>query len=1331
MSLPKLPPLPKLGTGTVQNTPSTPPQYSSPVVDRALATSQSTPSVSDGLPSLPVGLFQAVMRTGGATAGALMGLPRQVVQTFKGEAAPIGTLSTGEFQKPIYGTDKPIGFGTEGAIFGLKEGSPGAVGVGATFSVLDLATGGGAKGLKGLVELLVAEKDATKAAQIMKAAGFADDIAQSYGEVFAKTKNAKLIEEGLLSAQKLHNSTKIVDDLMKARAAAPGKAVVPAVKIEAAVAKGEKVGFKEGYNQAKTSITNQLQNTFGTKIDDLKRGFELKRLKTDIVTRDATRVVAERTKAIAMETARVKDEIVKYVKTYIPKELRGNFLVAVRDSKSQKDLIRVFTRVDSVAQKAVLKESINTLKDTIGKLSTSDAVAVDYRNRIKDIVDQYELTGHSKGIIERLKATQAALDKAREAGGNIDLPQRVKDKLQILSRTPREDLTLSQVEALQHEIELLGRLGRTKWATKEALYEAEKSARTTELMQTAAPINSVQLAKLPIGEQASWFIKQVTGARNYSQKLGIGLQPIDGFAEITGMQPMKKALDLNFSNYLVRNADIEAEWIDLTADMTAKNYERIGAYAAAKQEGGLHRLANAGITEEEINALKLTKEEEAVYEYARKTFDDMYPDVRKYTQDVYNADVGQVENYVSFMSNSELMNELEMYDRFGVNAEDAFRKRTKTVEQGFAKERAKESTIKLELNIDKIFRRHIDDVAYMLEMGRDIKQYFEIVNSPTMRTKLGDMGSLAWLEYLDLMARKGGTEGAKRIAALDILRKNAGAGVLGFRLSSALVQFTSFTDSVGTIGAEWATKGASNIATSKEWRSFIMDNFPEVKKAVGDDIAFREFGETFLGRMSQTSMAPLQYMDGLMRSSAAAGAYEKLAKAKGIAIDLANPDKELIQEAMRLTRNSQGSSFFKDQPLAPTTGFGLTGNRSLNKTLLMFQSFMLNRWDNLSRQIWRMGIKEGNYKKAAASTFWMVIVAAAMEEGIRRGVRGLTNMVTGDNQKEKPFVSNAATNILQNVPIAGSLLSSITYSSNPVPIINTFEDLLSGIGSAYGAQHIETKLKGAVKAAGAIGSLSGVPGSSQAEQLIRKSIPQPKSESSAGGGMPKLPSLPKLPSMKPGSHSSSGGIFGVTVAHAAEVPEQDMPQAGVNLLKRKSSNATIDTRTEFAKEAGAPDTMAQAVAIASSHTGMSVKNLMGLFLSENGGKWDPKLVGVDPTDIGVTQLNKAKAIPEITKPRPQEDGKSYFEANFGHEFDVKNPNDQIVGSAVYLNWLKMALAEKKVLGDRVITNPSTFDLFMSYKLGAKEYATLPKNEKKWPKEAKERKAALSRYGITP
>jgi len=782
---------------------------------------------------------------------------------------------------------------------------------------------------------------------------------------------------------------------------------------------------------------------------------------------------------------RYEDDIAK-----LEEELKiSNFNTEAEKVKAQyklENLKQEYAEVrENQRQKKALRDEVKDLIQDIQSAPTED-IAVEYQGMIEQLKSKFDLKKRQERTLAEREGMKTFVERMKIEGRPIDIPA---EKLAMLDKVNLEDMTLDQLRQVSETISNLEKLGKTKLKAREAVYVAKKERIKTELVKEATPIKSKILPKVPIGDKVNSWVERAITLQNYAQKTGVGLTPIDGLADVTGMKSMKKALDADFSKYLTYNDEVTKQWYGLTKDFTEKEFERIGVIAASRQEGGLERLANSGITEEEVSAIKLTPAEEKAYQFVLDTFDKEFPAVKQYSKEVYNADVGEQENYVSFMSDYELMSDLEIYERFGQTPEQITTRKTKTVEQGFTKERATISNIKLETNIDKIFRRHMDDVAYMLNTGKNIKMYFEVINSPEMREKLGDVGTLAWLQWLDLMARKGGTEGAKRIAALDILRRNIGAGVLAFRLSSALVQFSSFSDTIATIGTEWATKGATNIAVSPEWRNFIMDNFPEVKKAVGDDIAFREFGEGFLANLTRVGTKPLQVLDGIMRSVAASGSYQKLAAEKGIAVDFENPNLELVQEATRLMRQSQGSSFFKDQPLAITAGYGLTDNKSINKTILTFQSFMLARWDNINRQVWRMGIKEKNYGKAISSVFWLLVFAGAVEEGIRRGSRKITGALAQDKKKEQDFVMNVLLQMIQSVPLVGQLVSSITYSSNPVPVINTVEDILEGAGNIVKGKTPETKLKGIVKTIGASGSLAGIPGSSQAAQIIKDIIP--------------------------------------------------------------------------------------------------------------------------------------------------------------------------------------------------------------------------------------------------
>lgn len=844
-------------------------------------------------------------------------------------------------------------------------------------------------------------------------------------------------------------------------------------------ARGAKAGFKAGYSEARETTINLLTGKYETKIEKIERKQELKDLKENIQQR---------------HIQDIKNAITKYVTESLPQDQRGKFLVSVRDGKTIKDLAKTFVRVDNIVARERKKQAVLELKKTVESLKDSPSVSADYRTKIKDLIDGFDLSKRTQKTLNKLNSLQNFINKELAEGNNIDIPQKILEKLKILSRVSYENMTVEQIETLTNEIELLGIIGKTKWRTKQELYEIEKVARTLELQKTATPINAKEKPAKGIREEKKKWTERYVKLMNGLIKTRASLRPIDGLAEITGMMPMKRTLDLGFGSYLVYNDKRFEDLYEIVKrnNLTQGNIEAVGVYAISKQPTGKEKLIlNNGLTEEQIDSLALTTGEQELYDYIINENKKGYPIVRQLSLDLYNQDIGNIENYVSFHSDTQGMSDLEMYDRFGNRPEEALSVLKKNTEHGFIKTRSLIRTTPLDLDIIRVFTRHWDDVAYMDTMARDIRMYQEIVSSPEMREKLGNVGQLAWRKYLDLMARKGGSEGAKRIAVLDIMRRNLAIGVLGFRLSSMFVQFASFGDTMGTIGVEYATKGLTEFSTSREARDFVMDNFPEVRKAVGDDIAYRELGTDMIGKIGGKSMKPLQLFDGIMRSIAVLGAYKKVANESGKAVDYQNPDPVLIQKANELMRQSQGSSYFKDQPLALTTDFGLSGNRSINKTILTFQSFMLNRWDNIERQIWREGFKVENYKQALWKMFLLLAVTAGLEELIRNGVKAIINLLTGsDDEEDKTFISRVVMNDIQSMPIVGSLASALSYAKNPIPILNAINETFEAIPNLVGkGKRDRTRIRAGATLIGSIGSLTGIAGSSQVSQLIKKAVP--------------------------------------------------------------------------------------------------------------------------------------------------------------------------------------------------------------------------------------------------
>jgi hypothetical protein len=908
--------------------------------------------------------------------------------------------------------------------------------------------------------------------------------------------------------------------------------------------RGIREGKKIGWREAKTSITNQLRNTFDVTIESLERKGELDAFRTKII---------ERTKA------RIRQELVDYARENLPQKDRGRLLTMAAQADSQRDLIKAFTRIDAAADEVRRKSAIAELTKKLQTVKDSGQVAIDYKERIQDLVSGFEFKNRRADTIERLKRMQEFVDTQRAAGKDVTIPEQILKSLEILKRKPVKDLKLSEIATISETVDMLEQLGRTKLATRERLYELQKEKWTSELVNAIRPIEKHQLFVPKPGEKITMkqkFKNVFPTVLNMAQHTDLSLTPMDVFFDLLGGSPgtydsapsriFKGITDRNYGAYTdMRDEIVNRVWE--TADrlnMTQQNFERIGVHAARVQKDGMEKLLNSGLTREDIDAIILTPEEMEMYQTFRNELDGLRDPIDQVMRTVYNKPLGKVENYFSFMTDWESMSDTEVFQRIGQDVPE-FGKPRKNVEQGFTKERTGAGQQKIKVDAMEIFAKHVDNAAYLVNMGRDNRMLFEIANSKEFGAAAGDVGQNYTLQWLDLIARKGGKDGDARIAWLDALRRNLGVATLGFKLSSALIQPTALLDGASEIGS-WAFKGVTETTLSRDTRQFIMYHFPEIRARVGDDPAYLDMGKNdTLNTIRNASYAGLKMLDKWAAAGTGWGAYIKKLDELGVSIRVLEQPKDLprgskippgaiytrkdgsvldmkeiqdlhakaIEYAQKVVRNTQSSAIYKDLPLALSRG-QFSGNKSLDKALFQFQSFTLRRWFRIRHDLYRAGLKNRNFAKAYRIFFYLSIAFLA-EEGLRRASTELVDLVTGHETKQQDgYTTAVAKNALGTIPFVSQGISIATYQTDPIPALGALQTGVGGGVQAFTGASDQSRAKGLVDLTSTLGAISGIPGSRQAAQVTKNLIGDAPKKSKGilpGAGIPKLPKLPKLP----------------------------------------------------------------------------------------------------------------------------------------------------------------------------------------------------------------------------
>lgn len=692
-----------------------------------------------------------------------------------------------------------------------------------------------------------------------------------------------------------------------------------------------------------------------------------------------------------------------------------------------------------------------------------------------------------KGLISGIKA-QLASSQGESTPESIDKARA------LIGRQPLDTLTLKELNALENRVGKELSKGARMLADRKNLPQFETDIKAIEA--DSVPISTTDIKTAGIGEQLTTFEviqNRYTAIKNNIKRRTVALNPMDVFFDmLDGAQNykganhriFKRTMDENFTKYLNLKEKTTRRVKELTNEfkLNENNFDKIGAWAVLQQEGGLTKLLDSGFSRKDINNLTLTKNELEVYNLMRRKLDSLFQPVRTVMRDVYGKNVIGVRDYFPFLTDHNALQDIEIQDQLGEEL-PVVGARVEP-EKGFTIERTL-GPQQVRIDALGVFLRHVDNAAYLVSMAKDIRALGILASSGQYEKAVGTLGQEMTIEWINLLARKGNAQ--NRVEIIDTLRRNIGVAVLGFKLSTIFVQPTALADGAALVGGRFVADGVTKVARP-EWRKFLWDNVPEIRERAGDDPAYLDLGgQGRLAKAREAGFLALKFVDSLTASSVAIGAYIKSVEQRGGTVDLKNPDPVAIQEAQLMMRRTQASAFAKDTPAIISQG-KLTGNESVDRLILQFQSFMLNRWSLIKHDLWAAGIKSGQTKQAVNVATWLMLATAA-EVGLRFVASSIEGVITGDEPDplDEVFPEKFVKNLVTTVPFVSQGVSAFEYGSVPVPAISIAAKALEKLKAASRAKNTDTIAKNLGSAALlGIGVVAGIPGVVQAESLLRK-----------------------------------------------------------------------------------------------------------------------------------------------------------------------------------------------------------------------------------------------------
>lgn len=821
------------------------------------------------------------------------------------------------------------------------------------------------------------------------------------------------------------------------------------------------------------------------------------------------------------ELKAIKQEIVRLTREKLPRGEWGRMLLDVAKAKNDADLIRAAKKIDAAAGDIHKRNLIGAIKTIFERSADSMRVDVTYRRRIKDLMAGFLMTKPSEETLAKARELADFLESERNSGSDMDLTlnRHMAKLLRQLAGTPLRDLAVPELEDLLKQLGRLATIGRLYQQGKDTMLRHMKDDDLASVENSTKLNDPVQITpdalggKLTLGEKLKNRLAVASDALRmwyvYHQPMDVVFDLLDGAKHYAGAnyRLFKARLDNAFSGFRSEMVPLEGELGEMVKryGIDKAKAERVGVYAIDQQATGRQKILNTfsnGTPEDDarvnamVDAMELTPDEMAFYEWMRGKLDAIRPAIERVMKETYNAEMDQVEHYFPFITDWNLMD--VSHDFYGLEQDDtgawvktkADTGLKKNVAQGFTMNRRGAGGQKVKVDALRAFHKHMQDVNYYIHVGPTVKYLQEIATDERYRAAVGSTGQRIVREYLDTMARQGGMGGSHILRWVDALRNNIGVGTLGFRLSSMLIQPSSWFDGAGMIGGRWATKGALDI-TDKKWHAFMYDNMTEIRDRLGDDWAF---GEADLkSKLAKYGFWPLQMLDKAAAGAIAAGAYEKNLHERGMDVDFSRPDAEALAYAQRIVRRTQASPSYKDQPLAISRGALMGGSRTLARALYQFQTFTLNKFSYLMHDGLYSSIKNKEPHAGLAILAWST-AAFMFEEAVRLGLRAAPGGRGNDDDDLEEFAKNVAMDYVQTIPWVGSVVSALQYNRFPAPVVSAIAEAASGIKSAVTAKSGSARLRGAVRSAGAIGSMAGIPGTSQAAQWARNSIKSPTEE---------------------------------------------------------------------------------------------------------------------------------------------------------------------------------------------------------------------------------------------
>lgn len=707
---------------------------------------------------------------------------------------------------------------------------------------------------------------------------------------------------------------------------------------------------------------------------------------------------------------------------------------------------------------------------------TGAYLPIEYQERLTELFADFDMTKMNKSTQEKL--SNMAIYFAQQEG---EVPADIAKKLERISKFAIGEMTDEQLTQFVDEVSRIYENGVLKKKLMDRKDEKAFAAKVKKVVDSTTATNKGKLNLSTF--DPTRFADMLDG--------GTGRYTGANFKEI--VEPLRVVTD---------QADIEAN------ALLAESLEEIGSLGNSFSEEEMARMMHASALEQgapdqaEALAIQykdfdfvsaLTEKERGALEIMKETFKEIRPEVAATYEEINNIPFPDNPNYFPFRYDKEV-------EKFDITEADFFDFKPAKTASGFTMQRQQGVNRVLDINIFQTFAQQVQAQVYYAKVQPVLNTSKDIVNSKPYQAQITSAEQEYWRTFLADVAtrgRRGGSENAEIKAFAGKIRQNINAAILGYKLSTVLIQPTAIFDAMSNIRKDLGMVSALkvlpqfvNMMFNPRALNAAREQSIALQTRAGGQIELKELQDAQKGMFNDSpwrrgyaafqryAYAGIKFTD--MRTAAA---VLETTRREYVKKGMSKEDAMLRAEQIMML--SQASSNIANRPQF----FNSEGT----KFLLPFQTFVVNafnnvRYDAVATELKEKGAVRGTISAGLNLQFFVYAIAA---EALLRELYGALWGYEDEEEKswlEKWFVSAIgrlpAINYL--IKYDGEFTGEVNIDHPAIQATDRVLNLLAGLAaSATEEKELgDISPKDVYQAARGLLTLLGVAGTQQLHQIL-------------------------------------------------------------------------------------------------------------------------------------------------------------------------------------------------------------------------------------------------------